>query len=195
MSGAAAVMHMLLHGFELLFLLVVEDGFDFALGLLAERLHFCAAILLRGRLILEDGFHFLLPFEEQGLDLGLLIGAESEFAGHVFELPVGIHPARTTAGLALFLGGGGVVLGRGSAAHTECEDAAEGEGKEFGPHGLIFLRFCLRNRPENAGQGLGSSIAPAGIWKAGEPVMEVDGERQEEMRGVENLGRKNWPRK
>jgi hypothetical protein len=60
---------------------------------------------------------------------------------------------------------------------------------------LIFLRFCLRNRPENAGQGLGSSIAPAGIWKAGEPVIggrrrKAGGDARRGKFGAEKLAQK-----
>jgi hypothetical protein len=107
----------LLHGFELLLLLVVQEGFDLALGVLTDRLHLRATVLIRQGLILEEGLHSLLAVDEQRLDLALLIRRETEGPGQVLKLAIRAHALGTAAGaiLRLRLGLGCVVLSESGA--------------------------------------------------------------------------------
>src|SRR5579863_7661416 len=93
----------LLHGFELLLLLVVQEGFDLALGVLTDRLHLRATVLIRQGLILEEGLHSLLAVDEQRLDLALLIRRETEGPGQVLKLAIRAHAHGTAAGAILRL--------------------------------------------------------------------------------------------
>lgn len=112
---AAAPAPALLHGFEFLFLLIVENRFNLGLAVLPDRLHLRAAIFAGERLILKQGFHLLLAIDQQGFDLALLIGTEVQLPGHVLKLLIGVHAHAAAAGLAgalsLVLGWGRVVLG------------------------------------------------------------------------------------
>jgi len=130
LAAALAPAPALLHGFELLLLLIVKNHLNLALAVLADGLHLRAAIFARERLVLEDRLHLLLAINENGLDLALLIGAKVELPGHVLKLFVGVH-AHGTATLFPILRWRSVVLGKGesgpSGAKQQCAGKCEVE--------------------------------------------------------------------
>ena len=112
-----AVAHVLPHGFELLFLLVVQDSLNLAVLVLNDRPCLGAPIILRDRLVLEERLKLLLTVNQQGLDLALLVGCQVECLRHVLQLPVGIHvPWAAGAMLGLVWRWGRGFLGQGRAA-------------------------------------------------------------------------------
>jgi hypothetical protein len=130
-GSAATATHVLLHGFELLLLLIVQHRFNLALRILTEGLHAGPTISLRDGLILEESLHLLVAIDQEGLDLALLIRGERKFFAHVLQLTIGVHAtraARTALRLTLIGGGWGSVLRKGRAGDAECEEAAEREG-------------------------------------------------------------------
>lgn len=96
-------MHALLHGFEFLFLLIVEYGSNLAVHILPHLFHFGLTICPWGRLVLHERLYFLLVLGEYGLDLGLLIGRQVQFACHALQHSVGIHAPGTADALLLLL--------------------------------------------------------------------------------------------
>lgn len=172
--AATVAAHVLVHLIELLFLLIVENGFDAVVGAFRDRVHLSAAILLRDRLVLEESLHLLIPVDEQRLDLGLLIGSEGEGVGQMLKLAVWVHVA-TLAGLGLV----GrwrwcVVLGQGSGSHAKREGAAKCQGKDSCAHREVILGFSFRNRPDwCAGQGWVPRLIRAKV-RSGVPFSEVD---------------------
>lgn len=143
-SAPSTIVHPFLHRFELLLLLVVQNGLDLALRILPDRLHFRVTILTGGGLILEERLHLLLAFDQERLDLVLLIGAEAKGARHMFELPVRVHTHGAATWLALCrtlfrrLRGGWccAVLSDGGAGDAKCERSAKREVEEFVAHRL-----------------------------------------------------------
>lgn len=135
MVGAAAVPHVFLHGRELLFLLIRENRFNLAAGLLRYRPSLGASVVLRTGLVSAKSFELLLAIDKQRLDLALLVGRQVELARHVLQLRVGVH----AAGPAPLLGllrlirrrGRGTVLRLGGRRAAERERAAKSEGYEF----------------------------------------------------------------
>ncbi len=130
--------HTYLHGFELLFLIVVEQSLDAVVCAFRDGAGLCPAVFGSDGLVLEEGLHLLLTFYEQRLDLRLLIRGQVEFAGEVLELAIGVHahaaPARALrwrSSLALIgRRGWSVVLGEGGTTAAEYEQAAEGQSCE-----------------------------------------------------------------
>jgi hypothetical protein len=191
----------ILHGGELLLLLVIEDGGDLALRVLADGLHFGVAVWLREGLVREESLHLLLAIDQQRLDLRLLIGGEAEFAGHPLELPVGVHMTGSAAGLTLIglgwiglalIRGWGRVLGKCGAGDTEREQAAEGEGEELIAH-CGGSSDPLRNCQARCGPGQGSLI-PDGSCGSGVSFREVDGEWRVGDEGGVKMSRKSKKR-
>jgi hypothetical protein len=132
LGGAAAMPHVLLHGCELLFLLIRENGFNLAAGFLRYRPSLGASVVLRSGLIGAKRFELLLAIDKQGLDLALLIGRQVELLRHVLQLGVGIHAAGTAPLLRLIRRRGrGTVLRLGGGRAAEHEHAAKSESYEF----------------------------------------------------------------
>lgn len=134
--GSAAGSHALLHGIELLFLLIVEDGIDLRLRIFPNRLHLRAAIFPRELLILPERLHLLLAIHQNGPNLVLLIGGEIELPGHVPELFIRIHPVASMPAFRLILlrRRSAVVLGVERGPGAKRQHAAEGDRKESVPH-------------------------------------------------------------
>lgn len=124
-------------------------------------------------MILEEGFHLLLALDEQRADLILLIGVETQGAGHVLELAVGVHAHGAAAGLSLgLILGCGVVLRESRAAGAEREGGAEGEGEELVSHWVELPPLSLKL----AGSGRLASfpyLLRLNVQR-GAPVNEVD---------------------
>ena len=68
------LMHLFLHGVELLLLRVGQDSVNLAPRSVLNRLHFCVAICLGQRLIRKDLLALLIARRQNGFDLRLLIG-------------------------------------------------------------------------------------------------------------------------
>src|SRR6185437_16683748 len=86
-----AFFHLCLVGFVLLFLGIVQYGFDFLRGVLLNVHHFLAAILPGHRLVLLELLHLAVAGIEDGLDLLLLIGGQVVAFGHPLELAAAVH--------------------------------------------------------------------------------------------------------
>ena len=127
----AVFLHLLLVGFELLFLFVRQNRFDLLRTLLMHAHHLRALISLRGRRISVHGLHLLLLILQDGLDLVLLISGEFVALGHVSETLIGIHHVAammathaTAFGLRSALGCGSWLLRK---HHAGCHQSSEYE--------------------------------------------------------------------
>jgi len=87
-----------------------------------------------GGLVLKQRLHFLLPFDEERLDLRLLIGGQVEFASEALELSIGIHPHSAStravgwwAGLILIGWWGRCILCESGTGAADGEKASEGQ--------------------------------------------------------------------
>lgn len=166
LPATAATTHTLLHLFELLLLLVVQHCLNFVLRVLPDRLHLRVPVLARHGLILKERFCLLLAIDEDGTDLILLVGVQSERARHVLELPIGIHARGTGTGRrtglrlsligSLRLGLRWVVLCERGNSKGEC--CAKGEDEKCVSHWVELPPIVSGTMARAAGDEPGSTI-------------------------------------
>ncbi len=87
----AALLHLLLVGFELLLLFIRQNRLDLLRIFLVHAHHLRALVSLRGRGVGVHGLHLLLLILQDRLDLALLISGELVALGHLSEALIGIH--------------------------------------------------------------------------------------------------------
>jgi len=139
-----AILHFLLIGFVLLFLIVIQNCFDLLRVGFMHALHLRHFVVTRRGRVAMHGLHLLLLILEDGLDLALLIGGEFVALGHVSKALIGIHAvaavmtAHSTAfGLRSILLGCGPCLLR--KHHAGCQQPSKYETTQLPFHCLCFL--------------------------------------------------------
>ena len=113
-----ASLHLRLHLFELLFLLIVQSRLKTRLRVLLNGLRLAVTVLARQRLILEQRLHLLLAIRQNRFDLRLLIGSQIERLRQMLQLPVSVHATPVSLLLAA---GGSLVLRVKSGARAKRE--------------------------------------------------------------------------
>jgi hypothetical protein len=143
-----ATLHLRLHLFKLLLLLIVQGRFQTRLRILTDSLRLAVAILWRQGLILEQCLQLLLAIRQNRFDLSLLIRTQIKRLRQMLQLPVGVHVHATL--MALFLRACrrclglclGLVLRVERCVRAEREHSAECNCENFVFH-RSFLNFLL----------------------------------------------------